>query len=99
MNNGRSRHTTSVLTNGKVLVAGGYNDGPLDSAELYDPLTETWRITDNMNHTRDFHTVSVLTNGKALITGGYNGVDTLNGTELYDPSTETWTTTGSMNNP
>ena len=32
MNNARYYHTASVLTNGKVLVAGG---GSLNSAELY----------------------------------------------------------------
>ncbi len=38
MHNVRDRHTASVLTNGKVLVTGGYVDSAyLNSAELYDP--------------------------------------------------------------
>ena len=33
----RSRHTATLLPNGKVLVAGGNNGPALSSAELYDP--------------------------------------------------------------
>jgi hypothetical protein len=32
---GRGSHTATLLPNGKVLVSGGYNAGPLASAELY----------------------------------------------------------------
>src|SRR5438105_1762049 len=45
LNTPRSGHTATLLPNGKVLVAGGYSGGPLDSAELYDPATGTWSVT------------------------------------------------------
>src|ERR1700692_3527770 len=38
----REYHTATLLPNGKVLVAGGYNGGFLASAELYDPAIGTW---------------------------------------------------------
>ena len=49
----RSNHTTTLLANGKVLVAGGSGsyDGQqpgLNSAELYDPATGTWSITGSL---------------------------------------------------
>jgi hypothetical protein len=53
MNNARQYHTASVLTNGKVLVAGGSNGGTvLNSAELYDPSTGIWTTTGSMNNAR-----------------------------------------------
>lgn len=38
LNTPRRLHSLTLLANGKVLVAGGLNVGPLSSAEVYDPL-------------------------------------------------------------
>jgi N-acetylneuraminic acid mutarotase len=52
MNDAGRFHTASVLTNGRVLVISGENDvGTLSSTELYDSLTNTWKMTSNMNYT------------------------------------------------
>ncbi|CAF1632917.1 unnamed protein product [Didymodactylos carnosus] len=84
MNNARASHTASVLTNGKVLVTGGYdNAGNTNSSELYDPSTETWTNTGSINDARAYHTASVLTNGKVLVTGGYDNVIYTASAELY----------------
>src|SRR5437763_15830961 len=58
MQDGRSCHTATLLTNGKVLVAGGFaNDGSsLLSAELYNPSSKTWSSTGFMHNTRYCHT-------------------------------------------
>jgi N-acetylneuraminic acid mutarotase len=85
MNYTRYQHTASVLTNGKVLVAGGNNGVYLNSAELYDSSTGVWGLIGNMNSTRDWHTASVLTNGKVLVTGGQNSGGASNSAELYQP--------------
>ncbi len=80
----RERHTASVLIDGKVLVAGGHNNtSPLNSVELFDPSTETWMTTSNMNSARITHTASVLNDGNVLVTGGFNGSLYLNSAELY----------------
>jgi N-acetylneuraminic acid mutarotase len=93
----RAGHTASILTNGKVLVAGGGYRIITNRTELYDPSTVTWTIAGSMSYPRYFHAAFVLINGKVLVTGGYNDKHVvLNSTELYDPSTETWTTTDSM---
>src|SRR5437660_7116573 len=61
LNTYHSFHTATLLQNGKVLVAGGFNynqfsSGPADNAaELYDPDTGIWSITGNLNTARSGH--------------------------------------------
>src|SRR5688572_19367306 len=69
LNTARLFHTTTLLANGKVLVAGGcYDSGclSLDSAELYDPVTGTWGPTGRPNVDRVLHSATLLPNGKVL---------------------------------
>jgi N-acetylneuraminic acid mutarotase len=86
MNMARYDHTATLLTNGKVLVTGGFNTSiALNSSELYDPLTGTWSLTNSMSDARYAHTASMLMNGKVLVAGG-TGSGTLNTAELYSSS-------------
>ena len=63
-----------------MLVTGCHDTSQLNSAEFYDPSTETWTTIENMNNV---HTSFVLTNGTVLAIGAfYNGI-TLNSAELY----------------
>jgi Kelch motif len=98
MNVAREGHTSTLLSNGEVLVAGGGNGaaGYLSSAELYNPATGTWTLTGSMNVPRDSHQAVRLQNGQVLVAGGDNASGTLASAELYNPSTGNWTTTGSM---
>jgi hypothetical protein len=87
------------LTNGKVLVAGGYcediNPGSSAGAELYDPSTGTFTPTGDMTAGRDFHTATPLGDGTVLIAGGMPiAVSTT--AELYDPATGMFSRTGNM---
>jgi len=97
----RSRHTATLLPNGKILVAGGANGaGDLASVELYDPATGAWIATGSMITARSGHTATLLPNGKVLVAGGLkydlNGTGFLASAELYDPATGAWMATGSM---
>ena len=92
----RYDHTATLLPNGKVLVAGGYNGSPLASAELYDPASASWTATGSLNTARYVHTATLLPNGKGLVAGGY-GAGYLASAELYDPASGGWTATGSLN--
>lgn len=93
---GRYWHTSTLLPNGKVLVAGGSaGDGHgLAKAELYDPATGTWTATGSMAAAREPHTATLLPDGKVLVVGGYD-MGYVGGAELYDPNTGTWSTAAS----
>jgi hypothetical protein len=98
LNTGRNSHTTTLLPNGKVLVAGGKNAGNyFSSAELYDPASGTWTPTGALGIPRDAHTATLLPNGKVLVAGGENATGVLPSAEVYDPASGTWSATGLLN--
>ena len=85
----RQSYSATLLSDGKVLVAGGFNSGEaLASAELYDPATGTWTDTGSLNNARYSHTATLLADGKVLVAGGEN-LTKLRSAELYDPQPET----------
>ena len=103
LNTAHAGFTATLLTNGKVLVAGGAltcASAPLSSAEIYDPATRTWSYTGSLIRPRYDHTATLLPNGKVLVAGGTASDDTnpdIFSAELYDPATGTWSGTGSLN--
>ena len=98
----RESHTATLLPNGQVLVAGGFNNGSeLASAELFNPATGSWTPTGKLNTPRDSHTATLLPNGQVLVAGG-NGNGSGSGSylasvELFNPATGSWTPTGNLN--
>ena len=105
LNAARVYHTATLLSNGKVLVAGGISgDGiTLNNAELYDPASGTWSITGSLNVPRVYHSATLLQNGKVLVAGGYTNLSNplsvfeSNTAELYDPATGAWSYNGNLN--
>jgi streptogramin lyase len=81
----RSFHTTTLLPNGKLLVAGGSTSSSTSSAELYDAASGVWTATVAMNIARSVHTAKLLPNGQVLVAGGGGGGGLLSSAELYGP--------------
>ena len=60
----------TLLSDGRVLIAGGYTEGTEDRADLYDPIDDTIVSTTTMNTPRHLPTTAVLATGEVLLTGG-----------------------------
>lgn len=95
MNSRRFSHTSTLLPNGHILLAGGQNEEALSSVEVFDPVSNTFSNIDPMGVARSSHSATLLPNGKVLIAGGYNG-DCLSTTEIYDPQTGKFTPASRM---
>ncbi len=104
----RMFHTATLLPDGKVLIVGGNRcnanscSGPqLSSAELFDPVTETFSATGSMSFARSGHTATLLNNGTVLVAGGGDPGDGSNAddyttAEIYHPATGSFTRVGNM---
>jgi hypothetical protein len=81
----RYSHTSTLLPDGTVLIAGGETldctpatggiqcyprSGALTGAELYNPATGRFSATGDVTTPRYEHTATLLNNGQVLITGG-----------------------------
>jgi hypothetical protein len=110
----RAFHTSTVLQDGTILVAGGISGATdatsLATAEIYDPKTNAFSFISGgancpgapgcMLAAASERTATRLANGKVLITGGSDvHGGCLSLGEVYDPATRTFAATGNMSSP
>ncbi len=72
---GRVYHTTTLLADGRLLIAGGYaSGGRLARQEattfLYDPGSNRWLPGPTMKQKRENHTATRVANGRVVVIGG-----------------------------
>ena len=85
LNIARKAHTATILSDGKVLIAGGENsEGQVEVSEIYDPDSGAFSASAKLNISRANHTATKLADGRILIIGGHNRDSSLKSTELFD---------------
>ena len=95
MANERSRHTVTLLEDGRVLAVG--TKGKKTIPEVFDPSADAWSLTGEMTAPRGEHAATLLGDGTVLVTGGRTAtLQYLNEAEIYDPATDAWTEAASM---
>ncbi|HTT86963.1 MAG TPA: choice-of-anchor D domain-containing protein, partial [Acidimicrobiales bacterium] len=98
----RTHFSSTLLTDGMVLVAGGedYYSHTTATAELYDPATGSFAPTGSLGTSREFQAAVRLPDGRVLVAGGLtateSGESTSSSAEIYDPAKGTWSPTGAM---
>lgn len=106
----RHHHSQTLLADGRVLVAGGFettstscagdaSGTATDTAELYDPAAGTWSAAATLATPRQLHTATRLSDGRVLVTGGSTVTDPIASAEIYDAATDAWTSTGDLGLP
>jgi hypothetical protein len=95
MNQARDAHTATLLSDGRVLVVGGFaaeGRSPLRSAEVYDPSVESWSASGSLATGRGGHAAAPLGRDLVLVAGGWVGSHQYTATtEIYHPGTDTFT--------
>jgi hypothetical protein len=95
----RAAHTTTLLQNGQVLLAGGFHEDDSDhviisaTAELFDPPSGSFKSAGSLVQPRFAHTATLLADRRVLIVGGKGAQRSA---ELYDRATGGFTATGSL---
>jgi hypothetical protein len=92
----RRGHTTTRLSDGRVLIAGGDNAGGgyLSEAEIFDPANSTFTAVGSMVIGRSDHAAVKLSDGRVLIIGGRTATGTT--IEIFDPATGTFASGSAM---
>lgn len=104
--------TLTLLADGKVLASGGLISPPfrppitVPYAQIYDPVTRTWKPTGPMLYASVFHAAVTLPDGRVLVAGGLIDsflycppCDPLSQAEIFDPVTGSWRVVSPMSQP
>lgn len=80
----RTGHSSSLLADGRVLIAGGSTAAAM---EVWDPADGAWAHGGDLILPRAFHAATRLADGRVLISGGNSGGAAFALSEIVDPAT------------
>lgn len=93
----RENHTTTLLRDGRILIAGGRDGNAfLDWTEVFDPDTNRFAATARMHQARHSHTAIALDDGRVVVAGGWArapdrpGQPAAHSPEVWNPETGQW---------
>jgi Kelch motif/Secretion system C-terminal sorting domain len=96
----RTIHHLITLNNGEVIAIGGFL---LQSCEIFNPASNSWRYTDSLETLKYFwDTATLLNDGRILVVGGYYfdqpSLQNIHFKicEIFDPISETWSFADSL---
>ena len=97
MSQSRAGHTATLLSDGRVLIAGGrsgYGGEEENTAELFDPRTNSFTKLEDLTGSRIYHSATLLRDGTVLLAGGRDEINATATAEAFDPAAETFTRVG-----
>ena len=89
MHDTRLYGASQVMPDGNVFIAGAEYGTGGNTAEVYNPVTNTWRLTPNSGQHFSDCISTVLPNGKVIV--GPVGPSVYGGTVVFDDATNSWT--------
>ena len=110
----RVGHAAATLPDGRVMVAGGTTNftdliaaatSSLNTAELYNPTTNTWSTAPNIGGRRLVPALTRLNTGRMMVSGGIEitvlfgipiAASSTNRAQLYNPATNSWSNAANM---
>jgi hypothetical protein len=103
MQTARASGTATLLTDGRVLLVGGYpGEGlePTAEAEIYDPPSQEFAPVGALSVGRADHSATLLTDGRVLLAGGVDGAGAvLSTTEIFDPASSEFSSGPGLSRP
>jgi hypothetical protein len=91
-------YSSSALVGGKVVSAGGLvGNNLVNSTEMFDPATNSWKAVGNMHSARARFSLTPLPNGDLLAAGSQGTSGTSASCEVFHPETGSWQTSPPMN--
>jgi hypothetical protein len=91
-------YSSSALIGGKVISAGGLvGNNLVNSTEMFDPATNSWKAVGNMQTARARFSLTPLPNGDLMAAGSQGTSGTSASCEVFHPETSSWQTSPPMN--